>query len=222
MDIAKLEKLQPKVTKNGKTRSQIGRSSKTKGKTGERYFADKLSEASGKSFIRVPNSGAFVGQSNRDRLKLLSRTQSIISLGDIICPEELKNYYIFECKNYKDLDFHNLINPNGSRQLLAWLDEMLYDVESAVTFIKSNRPIVGFLCIKITNKGNWIVGNASNIAANWRASIPAPSIRFYLEPPTLIKNDGAHFGYEFFMCDFNNFVKYNTEGLFKEAENEIK
>jgi len=215
MDIAKLEKLQPKVTKNGKTRSQIGRSSKTKGKTGERYFADKLSEASGKSFIRVPNSGAFVGQSNRDRLKTLSRTQSLISLGDIICPEELKRYFIFECKNYKDLDFHNLINPNFSRQMLTWLSELLYDVESATMFVKQ-KEIIGFLCVKITNKGNWIIGNSSNIAANWRASIPMPYIKFAHSVPDAIKNNAAHFGCEFFMCDFSLFIKYNTE-MFEES-----
>ena len=215
MDITKLEKLQPKVTKNGKTRSQIGRSSKTKGKTGERYFADKLSEASGKSFIRVPNSGAFVGQSNRDRLKTLSRTQSLINLGDIICPEELKRYFIFEVKNYKSMDFHNLINPGGSKQLLKWLDELLYDIESATMFVKQ-KEVIGFLCVKITNKGNWIIGNASNIAANWRASIPYPCVKFVHSIPDTIKNDAAHFGEKFFMCSFESFIKYNKE-MFEES-----
>lgn len=214
-NIVLLEKLQPKTTKSGKTRSQIGKSSKSKGKTGERFFADILSNVSGLSFLRVPNSGAFVGQSNRNKLQTLTRTQSIISLGDIICPEELKNYYIFECKNYgSNVDFHNMLLPSGSKNVLGWLNEMLYDVESAYMYLKSPKPVIGFLCLKLTRKGAWIIGN-TGIINNY--NIPFPVLYFTHNINEILANNG--WNDIFFITDFSNLVKYNQEKLFEIGEN---
>lgn len=200
MDITKLEKLQPKLTKSGKTRSQIGKSSKTKGKTGERYFADKLSEASGKSFIRVPNSGAFVGQSNRDRLLALSRTQCLISLGDIICPEELKHYMIWECKNYKNIAWSKIKKGIIPSLLNKWIGEIKYDIESAIMYIK-HKPILGFLCFKITRQGNWI---AYNIDINNAIKIISKPIY------TVVFNNE-----EWHIEDFDIFINNNKSELFQ-------
>lgn len=197
-----LDKLnKSKQTKNGKTRSQIGKSSKTKGKAGERFFASALSKSTKLSFLRVPNSGAFVGQRNRNRLETLSKTQQVINLGDIICPEELKYCFIFESKNYEELDFHNLINPKGSTKLLGWLDELLYDVQSAKTYMKNDKVIFGFLLVKITRKGSWIIGK--EIYTNTVMSKTKPSLTFNHNDET------------FFMCDFQSFIDLNKDQLFE-------
>lgn len=223
LKIEEFEKMnKTKLTKAGKNRSAVARSAKQKGKAGERYFADLLSAESGMSFIRVPNSGAFVGQSNRDKLKTLSRVQSIIHLGDIICPEELSHHYIFESKNYADLPFHQLLNPGNCPPLIGWLEELLYDVESAHMYIKDKTPI-GFLCVKITRKGSWIVGNYQNwgkgsrkiiIGEPW-LDLPIPSLRFKHE----IKSDilrAVGWDDDFYLTDFTTFIKKNKDALFEK------
>jgi hypothetical protein len=207
-----LEKLNPKVLKNGKTRSQIGKASKRKGKSGERFFADILSQASGLEFIRVPNSGAFVGQQNRDRLQKLSRMQQAISLGDIICPEELVNAMVFESKNHQELDFHNLLNYDGSTALNGWLEELLYDCESYLMFAKIPKPLIGILCVKITRKGAWAVINKNN-AEKHGLSIPLPSLMFRHDIPEKLRFYG--WGDIFYMSDFKTFCNTNKTKLFK-------
>ena len=216
INIEKLEKLLPKNnrTKSNKLRSEIGRFSKRKGKTGEHFFATTLSTLTNLQFIRVPNSGAFVGMSNRERLKTLSKVQSLISLGDIITPENLYYYFIFESKNYKNLDFHNLLSVHNSKQLLHWLDELLYDIESAHMYM-NHKPIIGFLCIKITNKGNWIVGNMNNVISHFSAfHIPKPHLIFQYTIPQILYD--YNFKDDFFICDFVQFVKNNLELFTKQ------
>jgi len=232
VDMKAFAKLQPKKTKSGKTRSQIGKSAKAKGKSGERYFVNILNEVTKDmdlpEFYRVPNSGAFVGQQNRDKLKKLSGAQYLIHLGDIVCPDELKYQLILESKNYAELDFHNLINPKGSTKLLSWLDEMLYDVESALMYANNKTPL-GFLCVKITRKGSWIVLNGGNWVnpegpnVNWKwpniSCIPTPYIKFNHHVADLLKQH--YWNDDFYMCDFQNFIEYNKESLFcKEKYNE--
>jgi len=200
---------------------------KSKGKAGEAYFAKFLSKEIGMSFIRVPNSGAFVGQANRERLKTLTRTQSIINLGDIINPEELKYQFIWESKNYGELDFHNILKPKGSTKLLGWLEELLYDVESAYIYLKEKKPI-GFLCVKITRRGSWIVCNNGNIVGTFPnaqygadptkwiiPTYPYLSFKYEIKSDILKQNKWSS---NFFMCDFESFIKYNKENLFVKIE----
>jgi hypothetical protein len=212
IDTANLEELNPKVTKSGRTRSQVGRSSKQKGKAGERFFADILSSTSGMEFIRVPGSGAFVGQSNRDRLIKLSRTQQMISLGDIICPEELTHSFIFESKNYADIDFHNLLTYDGCKAINGWLGEMLYDCESYLMHVKNQKPLIGILCVKITRKGAWAIINADNLHNNG-LSVPYPFLSFNHEVPERLR----FYGWRtvFYMCDFKTFCNINKSKLFE-------
>jgi hypothetical protein len=200
-----IDRLKPKATKSGKTRSEIGRSSKKKGATGERWFVDKLSEATGCNFMRVPNSGAFVGQSNRDRLMALSRTQGFVALGDIIPPDDLKYRFVFECKNYADLDFHNLINNDFNSKVNGWVEENLYDVESA--HMCGQTLLIGLLLIKITRKGTWVVGNWNNISSKEKLVVPSPYINFY----HAVSDNLAKQGYSnaFFMCDFDAWLRLN-------------
>lgn len=73
------------------------RYSKSKGKNGERELAKLLEEIFSGKFIRVPNSGAYIGGNNKYREELLEKQQVKIFKGDIITPSCLNNV-IFECK----------------------------------------------------------------------------------------------------------------------------
>ena len=73
--------------------------SKTKGKGWERDVCNFLSEKYNDSFIRVPNSGAYVGGKNEYRKEYLSEEQIKLSRGDIIPPLHYP-YFLAECKNY--------------------------------------------------------------------------------------------------------------------------
>lgn len=94
--------------------------SKSKGNRGERVVADKLSEIFNLNFERVPNSGAFVGGKNSSRLARLSKSQQLLTEGDLIVPEELHHMKI-ECKTYKDFSWKSLFTSN--KQLDDWIDQ---------------------------------------------------------------------------------------------------
>lgn len=66
-----------------------GRASKNKGKSWERDICKFLGNTLGGSFIRVPNSGAFIGGSNASRKVMLSDGQVRQAKGDIVPPDEL-------------------------------------------------------------------------------------------------------------------------------------
>lgn len=94
--------------------------SKGKGNRGEREIAKYLSEYFQLNFERVPNSGAFVGGKNSVRLSKLSKTQQLLTEGDLIVPEELFGMKI-ECKSYKKFSWFQLFTSN--KQLDTWIDQ---------------------------------------------------------------------------------------------------
>jgi hypothetical protein len=216
--IEQLEKLQPKVLKNGKTRSQTAKSAIAKGKTGERFFADKFTQYSGYTWTRIPNSGAYTGSSNRTRLEKLSVIHGLTNLGDIISPIELCNHYIVESKDYKDLPFHLLFDPGNCKQVTGWLDELLYDIESFYMYPQSEKGVIGFLCFKITRKGNFIVYNTGNITRNMplpynlTLESPYPHLTFSHEIKSKILQENGWIDI-FNLCDFESFLKYNTSWI---------
>ena len=122
--------------------------SKTKGKGWERDICNFLSEMYHDSFIRVPNSGAFVGGKNEFRKEHLSLEQIKLSRGDIIPPLHYP-YFLAECKNYADFPFHLLISKNSIALLDSWIKQVEHDVTSPKD--------VWLLFIKITRKGNYIL-----------------------------------------------------------------
>ena len=200
-----IEQLETITTKQ-RTHSQIGKSAKTKGKTGERYFANYLSTITNKQFIRVPNSGAFVGQSNRTRLQHLQHSPQTIHLGDIICPIDIQYHLIFECKNYKNFSFSGLFINNT--QINKWLEELLYDVESAYMYIQTNKPIIGFLLCKFTNKGNYIIYNPLLLyTLNPQITFPDIFLHFNYNVPALLAQN--YWGNVFHMTKFEDFIKKN-------------
>ena len=94
--------------------------SKSKGNRGERQVADRLSDIFDLNFERVPNSGAFVGGKNSSRLARLSKSQQLLTEGDLIVPEELHHVKI-ECKTYKDFSWKSLFSTN--KQLEDWISQ---------------------------------------------------------------------------------------------------
>ena len=124
--------------------------SKTKGKSWERDVCLFLSEMYNESFIRVPNSGAYVGGQNEIRKANLSEEQIKLMRGDIIPPEDYP-YFLAECKNYADFPFHQLILKNSIALLDSWIDQVEHDVTS--------EHDLWLLFIKITRKGQFILFN---------------------------------------------------------------
>lgn len=127
-----------------------GRASKNKGKTWEREICGFLGETLGGSFIRVPNSGAFIGGKNTARKILLDSGQIRNAKGDIIPPDNLPLLNI-EAKNYADIAFNQILNGT-CKQLDAWIDQ---------TEEPADAEDVSFTIFKITRKGSWVAWKAS-------------------------------------------------------------
>lgn len=117
--------------------------SKTKGKGYERQVAEHLTKVFGKTFIRVPASGAFVGGMNVERMALLTPEQVLLSEGDIINPIEM-SHVKFECKTLGKFSFSKLFT--GSAQLDSWIKQS-----------EESKRLIWFLIFKIDNRGSFIV-----------------------------------------------------------------
>ena len=124
--------------------------SKAKGKSWERDVCNFLSELYHDSFIRVPNSGAYVGGKNEYRRDYLTEEQIKLSRGDIIPPVNFP-YFLAECKNYADFPFHQLLAKTSIAQLDNWIDQVEHDVTS--------DDDLWLLFIKITRKGTYVLFN---------------------------------------------------------------
>ncbi len=139
--------------------------SKAKGKSWERDVCNFLSELYHDTFIRVPNSGAYVGGKNEYRRDYLTEEQIKLSRGDIIPPVNFP-YFLAECKNYADFPFHQLLAKTSIAQLDNWIDQVEHDVTS--------DDDLWLLFIKITRKGTYVLFNRNiydpyvhnNISAN--------------------------------------------------------
>jgi hypothetical protein len=128
--------------------------SKNKGKSWERDVCIYLSELYNDSFIRVPNSGAYVGGKNESRKEHLSEEQIKLSRGDIIPPIKFP-YFLAECKNYADFPFHQLIARHGIKLLDSWIEQVEHDV--------TTEKDVWLLFIKITRKGQFVLFNPQHL-----------------------------------------------------------
>ena len=122
--------------------------SKNKGKSWERDVCNFLSDLYSQSFIRVPNSGAFVGGKNEFRNETLSLEQIKLMRGDIVPPLNYP-YFVAECKNYAEFPFHQMVHNNSIRLLDDWIGQVMYDC--------NHEKDVWMLFIKITRKGQYVV-----------------------------------------------------------------
>ena len=204
-----LDKLVPKGKKTNTSRN--------KGKRGERAFAEMLSEVSGLHFERIYASGAAVGQSNSRRLEVMTEGQALAQLGDIMPPETLEWRLIFESKNYKSLDLHNLLRAHGSKTVTGWLGELMWDVESALTNAKEREPL-GFLMVKLTNMGEFVVVNEGMMLRAFGhdgLKVPTPFMSFLITPRPALQDAGWNL--MFYMCEARPFFEAHKESLFKES-----
>ena len=114
--------------------------SKNKGSSFERDIAKLLSDTFGESFIRVTNSGAYIGGKNTHRKDALSEAQIRHSKGDIV-PGPSFGRMNAEAKSYADFPFHQLFT-GSCRQLDAWIEQMLEVADKGdfnILFMKFNR-----------------------------------------------------------------------------------
>jgi hypothetical protein len=102
----------------------VGAKSKRKGNAGELELSKMLSTMLGGSFIRVPNSGAFIGGKNFHRKAMLSEAQTRHRKGDIVPPDHLPRMVI-EAKSYGEFPYHLLIRPKPLPQLDEWIEQTL-------------------------------------------------------------------------------------------------
>jgi len=121
--------------------------SKTKGNSAERELCNILKENFGGSFIRVPNSGAYIGGKNAYRREFLSEGQVRHAKGDIIPPGFMPKL-VLESKFYADFPFHALMTEGKVPQLDKWIEQTLDCVEAGDLW---------FVCFKINRKGWYIV-----------------------------------------------------------------
>ena len=121
--------------------------SKNKGKSWERDVCLFLSNLYRQSFIRVPNSGAFVGGKNEFRKETLSTEQIKLMRGDIVPPLHYP-YFVAECKNYAEFPFHQMVHNNSIRLLDEWIGQVEHDC--------NNKNDFWLLFIKITRKGQYV------------------------------------------------------------------
>lgn len=87
--------------------------SKNKGNTAERELCKILEgRFEGHKFMRVPNSGAMFGASNRHLAEGVEDVITNTFVGDIITPTNFK--YSIESKFYKDISFWDLFNESSN------------------------------------------------------------------------------------------------------------
>lgn len=134
-----------------------GSKSKNKGNAFEREVATFLSKLYGEPFVRVTNSGAYVGGKNTHRKEYLSENQIKSFKGDITPPDDWTKFNA-EAKSYADFPFHQLLS--GEVKILdSWLDQTLAVADPGdlnILFMKFNRKgrYVAVQC-KLT----WITDN---------------------------------------------------------------
>jgi Holliday junction resolvase len=122
---------------------------KSKGNLWEREICGFLGETLGGNFMRVPNSGAYMGGKNVFRKATMSDVQQRAAKGDIIPPDDLPLLNI-EAKNYADIAFHQIIDGN-CKQLDTWIDQ---------TEEPADDHDISFTIFKITRKGSWVAFKA--------------------------------------------------------------
>jgi hypothetical protein len=155
---------------------------KIKGGAGERALCKILSKTfDDASFIRVPNSGAYIGGTNAVRREFLSGGQIRGAKGDILPPDHMPKM-VLEMKFYADFPFHNLITPGEVPQLDAWIAQTKDCVEEGD---------IWFVAFKINRKGffvgiphercdNYVFGNHAIYTGKFGKFIIADLEQFFM------------------------------------------
>lgn len=124
---------------------------KVKGNSWERDCAAFLTKTYGDTFIRVSNSGAYIGGVNSFRKNYLSANQIQSSKGDIHTPDGWSKLVI-ECKSYKDFNFHHLFQGDN-KQLDSWINQVniASDPDDFNLILMKFNRIGKFVCIEEKN-----------------------------------------------------------------------
>ena len=125
---------------------------KAKGNGWEREVAASLTELYGEPFVRVPNSGAFIGGKNAHRKRNLSEEQIRGFKGDIIPGPSFSKLNI-EGKFYADFPFHQVLQ-GSCKQLDQWLDQLL---------TSADKDDINILAMKFNRKGAFIAFEKSHL-----------------------------------------------------------
>ena len=118
---------------------------KTKGNTGELKIAKFLTEQFEAKFMRVPNSGAFLGGANAHRKSQMDAQQINYFKSDIIPPSHMHKLVI-ESKFYKAFPFEKLSGNSAIPQLDTWIKQTLVTVDEGDMW---------FVVVRINHKGTW-------------------------------------------------------------------
>ncbi len=213
-NLERFEKCQPKVTKSGKTRSELGKAAKRSGKSGERKIVTLLNKYSQEAFERIPNSGAFTGGSNRDKIFKYTEEMTYSMLGDIYPPVNLKWRWIIESKNYSKLSFKMLEVGEAPSILKGWIDEIQYDTETYCLYRKNlidSKDPFSFLVVNIKKQGFFIVYNKQYFG---KLNIRMNPIYSFIKEEEKEELKKIGFGNDWGMEDFKTFMSINNKILF--------
>jgi hypothetical protein len=189
--------------------------SQHKGKAGEYYFANFLSEVSCMKYMKVPASGGILGASNQQKILQLTSGVANILLGDLIPPSNLKFKQILECKNFaeKSFSFSKLKKTKTNAKIELWLEQLLHDCLTSL-MCDDKRPILPFLLIKITGVGSWICYNKNYVSLLFDNKIELDcEYEIKKDVPLLLQQ--LCFGDAFYMTDFKSFIIKNKNLLFE-------
>lgn len=127
---------------------------KNKGNSGERKIADFLTELYGQKFMRVPNSGAFLGGANAFRKAHLDEGQVSTFKADLIPPSNMKKLVI-ESKFYGEFSFHNLMKNVDISLLDKWVKQAVDSADPDDFWV---------VVFRINHKGSFVVFDHSHLA----------------------------------------------------------
>lgn len=167
-----------------------GAASKNKGKSGERELCKILAETFGGSFIRVPNSGAYVGGQNAKRKEILSEGQVKLAKGDILTPDFMPKF-VLESKFYKDFPFHALVSNTNIPTLNDWITQCKDCIDPEDFWL---------VCFKINRKGWFAVFGYDYY------------IEFELKNHSIYKDSNED---RFVITDLSSFLVLNKEKILK-------
>jgi hypothetical protein len=176
----------------------MANANKNKGKSYERVVAKHLSNITGLSFLRVPNSGAFVGGMNFHRSDVLSKEQVGMFEGDIITPVEW-NHIRLECKFYKEITWSSLFSKDGEPKINSWIKQNE----------QGTRPY-WFICFKLNRIGEFVI---------------TPTSYWLINNGFLTQEEDAGFFIyrnKYRIVSMDNFFEMNNKAIFNLNPNNIK
>lgn len=163
---------------------------KAKGNGWEREVADFLSELYGESFVRVPNSGAFIGGKNSHRKTNLSEQQVRGFKGDIIPGPSFPNLNL-EAKFYKDFAFHQVMQ-GSCKQLDDWISQIITTCD---------ETDINILAMKFNRKGSYVAFEIKH------STLLKKSLNY-----TRYHNQSTHHG-PWIIQEFNTFWHLNKDQI---------